>query len=265
MNRFVIFCQARTGTHLLRTSLEQHPAVRCTWEPFNDKAVAHFPYDLNTPARGILQRLWRDEPGIHAAGFPLHLSHGRGGRAWGDVWPLLSADQSLTSVHLYRKNLLEQLTSHTLALRTGNWMEETEPDIPPRDRGEITLTLDAAYCRDWFASTAEAVHAQQRSMPDALTISYEDLAENLESTLAVVFQQLCVTPVGVQPKIRKQGKPVEQTLKNFEQLRDTFADTPWRSFFDETHTHTWDYNITQRDPATHTCTSRPSRAPADTT
>ena len=243
MNRFVIFCQARTGTHLLRTSLEQHPAVRCAWEPFNDKAVAHFPYGLDTPAQSILKGLWRNEPGMHAAGFPLHLDHGRGDRAWGEIWPLLSADPHLTRVHLYRKNLLDQLISHTLALRTGNWMQETEPNIPPWDGDGVTLTLDAKYCRDWFDSTAEAVRAQQHSMPHALTINYEDLAENLNATVAMVFQQLGVTPMAVQPKIRKQGKPAEQTLENFEQLRDTFADTPWHSFFDKTRAHTWDSDM----------------------
>lgn len=243
MNRFVIFCQARTGTHLLRTSLEQHPAVRCAWEPFNDKAVAHFPYRLDTPAHSILTRLWRDEPGIHAAGFPLHLNHGHGGRAWGEVWPLLSADPHLTRVHLYRKNLLEQLISHTLALRTGNWMQETKPHHAPPDTEDVALTLDAEYCRDWFASTAEAVRAQQRSMPHALTISYEDLTEDLNATVATVFQQLGVTPVVVLPKIRKQGRPAEHTLENFQQLRDTFADTPWHSFFDKTPTHIWNTDL----------------------
>ncbi|GIH72058.1 MULTISPECIES: hypothetical protein [Sphaerimonospora] len=246
MNRFVVFCQARTGTHLLRTSLEQHPGVRCAWEPFNDKAVHHFPYDLTTPARSILRMLWREEHGVQAAGFPLHLGHGRGGRAWSEVWELLAEDSSLARLHLYRRNLLEQLVSHTLALRTGNWMVEADQAVS--QPSAVTFALDAKHCHDWFASTAEAVLAQQRSMPDnALTITYEDLAQGLNAVLARVFRRLGVTPVKVQQKIRKQGRPATKTLENFEQLRDAFSATPWQSFFDGMNEHTWDAEIFQID------------------
>lgn len=121
-------------------------------------------------------------------------------------------------------------------------MQEEAESAAPQASAD-TLTLDPEYCRDWFASTAAAVRAQHHSMPDTLTISYEDLSTDLNTTTTSVFQRVGVAPVTVHAKIRKQGRPAERTLENFEQMQRAFANTPWQSFFNETHQHSWDADI----------------------
>lgn len=251
MKRFVIFCQARTGTHLLRTCLEQHRRVRCAWEPFNDKAVQHFPYTTDTPASHILDLLWRPQPGVAAAGFPLHLNHGRDGRAWPEVWDLLNGDDETVRIHLYRRNLLEQLTSHTLALRTGVWIHED--CSPPRPNSHARLTLDPEDCARWFDETSRKVHQHHRLTRHALTITYEELSTALPATTDAVFRALGLEPVPIFPRTRKQGRHPRRTLRNYDELEAAFSGTRWRSFFHDTDTHEWDTEIRE---ATHSLARR---------
>lgn len=67
---------------------------------FNDKAVKNFEYGIENTGPEILDRLWKPENGVLVAGFPLHLTHGRDGRAWSEVRDLLADDSDLVRIHL---------------------------------------------------------------------------------------------------------------------------------------------------------------------
>jgi hypothetical protein len=237
--RYVVVCQARTGTHLLRTSLEQHPQVRCTWEPFNDKVVEHFAYGVETPAGEILARLWSAERGVIASGFPIHLNHGRGGRAWSDVWRLLASDQDVKRVDLYRRNLLAQLVSHRRALRSGDWMVTEGEEVP--NSGTVSLTPES--CEAWFEATAEQIRRQLSEDASSTLVTYEDLAGNLNETLKALFLVLGLEPVGVRPVLKKQGTQLRSMVETFDELASAFKGSQWSSFFTDSGEHSWDEDL----------------------
>lgn len=82
-------------------------------------------------------------------------------------------------------------------------MQETDPS-KARNPCTTTVRLDAEYCHNWFNSIAKTIRTQQQSMPDALTITYEELSQDLSKTTATVFREIGLEPVAVEPRIRKK-------------------------------------------------------------
>ena len=258
--RFVIVSYPRSGTHLLRTSLESHPAVVCQAEPFNSDD-RRLPYPLDTPTADVLAGwVFRgDGPDtVRAVGFVLQAYHPhaleafpgiRPNPGWADIWPRLAAMDGLRVVHLERRNLLARHLSHRMARATGAWHAWDPAAVdgvthltgrPPegqigRPQGERPrLTIDPAQ----LALDFEEVARWRRHAEEALAgrpllrLTYEELCGDSEAAAARVQAFLGLEPRPLRPAVaRLEERPPERAIENYAELKSHFAGSPWESFF----------------------------------
>lgn len=242
--RFVIVSAARSGSHLLRSLLASHPAIRCHGELFNPE------YDLGEaaraaatdaavlraesrgdPARFLARCLARQSGEAHrASGFVLLYGQGDDGAA-ASPWPVLRRMTSLRVIHLRRHNLLRRYFSFRKALATGVWRPVA--NAPARN---LRLTLTVSECRRDF----EQVSHQAREVRDdfrahpLLTVAYERLVSHRDAELARVQRFLGVPVRTLRSGARAQaGLPLEQAIENYYPLREAFAGSRWSWFFTE--------------------------------
>jgi len=265
--RFVIISHLRSGTHLLRTMLESHPALVCQSEPFNSDDP-ELPYPLSLSSREILDGwVYREfDASIAAAGFVLQIYHPWGLKAfpgirenplWGDIWPMLEAMPELRVIHLSRDNGLRRHLSHILARQTGQWhdwlperrdlvshLHPPEPDqgieanagkVAARDRPAVALAADR------LRLDFEEVEAFHRAARERFgsghyhSLSYEALCAEPEARGQALLRFLHLPPAELKPAVsRLEKRSLNESISNFSELRAIFADTPWAPYFQDT-------------------------------
>jgi LPS sulfotransferase NodH len=258
---FVIVSYPRSGTHLLRTSLESHPAVVCQAEPFNSDD-RRLPYPQKTPTADVLAG-WvfhdRLPDEVKAAGFVLQAYHPhaleafpgiRPNPGWADVWPRLAAMDGLRVLHLERRNLLARHLSHRMARATGSWhawdpgavdgvthLTGRPPDgqIGPPQGARPRLAIDPAQLALDFAEVARwRRHAEEAlSGHPLLRLTYEELCgDDSAATLARVQAFLGLEARPLRSAVsRLEERPPERAIENYAELKHHFAGSPWESFF----------------------------------
>lgn len=215
MTRFVVISQPRTGTHLVRTTLEQHDDVRCAWEPFNDKAVEHFSYGIDVGHAEILRQIW--ESGTQTCGFVVHWLHGRSPRAWDGLWETLRRDDELRIVHLWRRDLLAQHLSHRRALMSNAWLEMDSDPLAGRVPTPMQLSLRELALALTELQGRVSDQLSFRSS-DALFVQYESLSDDLQPEADRIFEYLGLRSVPVRAITRKMAGAVEAELVNGESM-----------------------------------------------
>lgn len=260
MTRFVIVSYPRSGTHLLRTSLESHPAVVCQAEPFNSDD-RRLPYPLTTPTAEVLSRwVYRDDlpPGVEAVGFVLQAYHPHALEAfpgirpnpeWADVWPRLAAMDGLRVLHLERRNLLARHLSHRMARATGTWhawnptaVDEVthltgrppEGQIGPPHGERPRLAIDPAQLALDFEEVARWRRHAETALAGhpLLRLTYEELCGDFAATAARVQTFLGLAERPLRPAVaRLEERTPERAVQNYAELKRHFAGSPWESYF----------------------------------
>ncbi|MBL8659792.1 MAG: hypothetical protein JNM75_08560 [Rhodospirillales bacterium] len=256
--KFVIVSHLRSGTHLLRTALESHPAVVCQTEVFNSDN-RRLPYPLTTPTVEVLRRwVYRQFPDtVACVGFTLQVYHPWGLRAfpgirenpaWGDVWTWLSRMKAVRIIHLRRENSLRRHLSHVMARRSRVW-HAWDPDRvktvshlgpPPDGDGPGSprepVTLDAARLEVDFEETERLHEAVTRRFRDhaLCSISYESLTRDFDARCREVqdFLQLPLAPLTAAVG-KLETRSLADAIANYGDLKRHFADTRWAAFFED--------------------------------
>ena len=265
--RLVVVSYPRSGTHLLRTLLESHPAIRCQAEPFNSDS-RRLPYDLDTPTQEILDR-WvypnQAPDGIVWQGFVLQAYHPfaleafpgiRPNPRWANVWDRLAAMDDLRVIFLERRDLLRRHLSHRLSRETGRWHDwdpkrvETVTHLapPPDDqigrpaRGGETgrpplprLRLDAQALEQDFREVARwRSRARERlgHLP-SLDLEYEELCRDGARVHRQLLDFLGLPPRPLVAATRRlEHRPLGEAIHNLETLGRHFRNTPWAKLFE---------------------------------
>jgi hypothetical protein len=257
--RFVLVSHLRSGTHMLRTSLESHPAIVCQSEVFNSDD-RQLPYPLERPAQDILDEyVYRPKPpSVQCVGFVLQAYHPRGlslvpeirqNPGWDDVWTLLAGMPDLRVIHLKRLNLLRRHLSHVNAHESGIWHDWDSESVRlvthladppavgrrPADRPAVTLNpgrLTADF-QDvvWSRRRADLTLGHH----PILEVIYERLCDGYDAECRRVQEFLGVSPVRpLRPAVFKlEERPLAEAIANYHELKHHFARTPWGDFFDE--------------------------------
>lgn len=259
--RFVLVSYLRSGTHMLRTALESHPAAFCQTEVFNpDNKI--LPYPLDTPVEQVLrEHVFKPHPPeVTHAGFVLHAYHPfaldaweglRANPAWAEVWPRLDAMDDLKVLHLQRRNLLRRHVSQLVARRSRFWHswragavdEVTHLDAPPHpdsvdwhpaERPVVTVdperfARDAAEVERWRRRADDALGSRPR-----LVVAYEDLCADFEGQAERILDFLGLPRAPLRPAVSKlEERPLREAVSNYDGLRARFAGTPLVVHFDE--------------------------------
>jgi LPS sulfotransferase NodH len=190
--RFVVVCNIRTGSTMLRSFLDDHPAVRMFFELFHlhpDSVPFKVPeYERRGRDSTVVQRrntdpvrfletdvFTRQPPSIQAVGFKLLYTQARAKHMWwddppyerwwthigrqvdwtkatSDLWAYLAEETDVAIIHLTRENLLKQKVSGKLAKTSGHWGVGATGGVSSDD-AQPTVTLNPQHCREDFEAT----------------------------------------------------------------------------------------------------------------
>lgn len=219
---------------MLRTSLDAHPEIVCLTEMFNpDYTMGVYPFGEDTPEEEIMRgHIFRDDHGaeVRAVGFCIHRLQARFGN-WPRLWSILQEDDELHVISLRRENLLRRFWSYQIRPRKGQEIYKDLANNPPPP-----MELDPEELRADFRrhSAAIADFEARFSGHPLLAISYEDLCQRYEVTIASVQRFLSVTVRPLSPRTtRRHPLPLSRWVINYEALKAQFASTEWAHFFDD--------------------------------
>lgn len=222
--RFIILSSPRSGTHMLRTALKNHPNIAARTEVFNPDFLHDRPFGPQTPAKEILNKhIYRDLPAkIQMLGFIIHRSGAPFGN-WPDLWEMLQDDKDIYVISLRRRNLLKRYLSYQVM--------RTFKGSPPKP-----LTFDPeALKKDFICQQKEVDAFDERFAGHPLIkVYYEDLCTDYHRTMKKIQRFLKVKPQKLWPGIK--GKPkrkLREAIANFDELQAYFAQTKWATFFNE--------------------------------
>ncbi len=256
--RFVIISHLRSGTHLLRTLLESHPALVCQSEVFNSDDP-QLPYPLSTPTQEILDGwVYRDfGPEVSAAGFVVQIYHPFGlaafpgirhNPAWGDIWSILQAMPDLHVIHLLRENGLRRHLSHVLARKTGQWHDWDEDRLgqvthlhapkashsPAGPRPAVALDRDRLEADFREVEALHAAVTRRFSGSRYFQLSYEQMCADPETIGADLLAFIGLPPCPLSPAVSKlESRPLAQSISNYPELHAAFQETRWAHFFED--------------------------------
>lgn len=251
MKPFVIVGMPRTGSTLLLRILQQHPAVLAFGELFHSlQAERVAPY--HAVRRNGATVIFDEENGnpISFLGDWVWCGHNENFRAVGFK---LFAEDSVAAItkeffremrlrfpdlhvlHIQRDNYLDVMVSRLLAEKTGEWFLEGSATGHESDH-TLTLSIDevSAYLEKMEA--ADAFLRSAYSDGQYMSVSYDKLSQNLQSTADDVFDFLGVEPCPVVATIRKQVKRSPATIiANYSELVEYFAKTRFAHCFGVEH------------------------------
>lgn len=248
--KFILLGTQRTGTTLIRTSLDSHPDILCCGEVFelgrnpyrNDDG--YWSYSTRsvyhrlrsgllpgTVAKEYLERLFFDQR-YSAVGFKLMLSQCK---AKPFIWPLLT-QYELKAVLVIRRNALKTLISRRTAAASGVY--------------HISNTLKAkSAVRSW---NARKIHLDSTSLLlelesivserdqwrsligntfELLEVYYEDYTKDQDSMNSKLQNFLNVNEYPLKSDLRKVNPDkLEQILGNFGEVRQVLEGTKFEEF-----------------------------------
>ena len=150
-----------------------------------------------------------------------------------DLVEHIRRDTAIKIIYLTRKNLLKRYVSQHLAVHVHKRFNVHKGNpLPPA----VTTRLSASECESEFEFTnrrEKKFHAFF-SKHLMLEITYEDLVDNSEETLAKVQDFLGVERLELKTKLVKiQHRPMSEVLENYDEMKAYFADTDYAVFFDD--------------------------------
>ena len=217
---FLVLSSGRSGSTLLIQYLRAHPSISCSLaEPLNPESISsHGITDANTNSSTIVNYLmaqllsWRRYTGCKI--FCEQLEFLRL-----SLVDLLTSLRDPPVIVLYRENMLDTYTSLQLAFKTDVWFSQEES----RSCTSVDIDFDdyvhfAETERQRWKDTLAAFPKRRNSR--VCLLSYEELIENKEETMARAFSFLRLPPCETVAYSRKQNPyGLEKKIANFEALK----------------------------------------------
>lgn len=249
---FVVITYPRSGTHMLRTSLNQHPSIVCAGECFNPNKP-DLPYGHSTPTKTIFEQyIYPQYPSnIQCAGFVHHAYHpfvqqawpsSQSNAAWEDIWKYLTGMPDLKIIYLYRDNLVWRHLSQVMAHRTGHWQTFIDEDTAkaqgkrffPKPKKTDPVDLDLQLMQHDFSETLEYRRKMQVLFKShlSLEVTYESLCNSFDHQMKTVLSFLSLENHQLSPELIKlEDRKMSTAISNYSELKNAFRDTPAARFF----------------------------------
>ena len=245
---FIIVGMPRTGSNLLFTTLQQHPAIAAYSELFHpmlgersgrhairrDGAALYYGGDAD-PISFLRRWVWTDDAADYRAiGFKIFAEYLRGKPTGGLLERLKEEVPGLHVVHITRANYFDVFVSRLVANKTGSWISYRE-DRPSGDalgKMHLAISQEAATlffrAMEWADTYIESLFLAG----PYLRVDYERLAQDVQGQASAVFDYLGVGKSPVQMAIRKQlTVRKEDLVANYQELRRHYSGTPYEAFF----------------------------------
>ncbi len=238
MTRFVILAVPRSGSNLLCTLLQSHPAVLCHHELFNPQGVfVALPQrgsgiDFGGMTRreadpeGFLADVWRGGLGHTCVGFKF--TRGQDEK----VLNLVVDDPDIHKIVLRRRNRVKTLASELVAEARGLWeLYDGEAVAAPCTKVSIepeTLSVHA----DLNAAFYEGIRARLAATAQTcLELDYEELFDPERQRRLLAFLGLTVpAEAPLRAASRKQNSSdLRDVIANFEDLDNSLRDSEFHA------------------------------------
>jgi len=223
---FIILGQQRTGSNLLRYELDRRcPVVSVRGEEFHPALRG----DGDT-VRDIAGRVFQRTDRELVVGCKIFYDHVTAP----EFRELLSLDR-MKVVHLRRRNWLRRFVSAEIAARRDWWIHDEQLGLPDvRDRA-VVVELDRLFLDFRFTAAQQTMAEHLLSSSEVFDISYEELSEQLDTTLENVARFLGAPfpmPAG-EPKLQRQNpEPLRLLVRNYDEVRQALMGTMWQRFLD---------------------------------
>ncbi len=237
---FVIQSLPRCGTQLVRTALQSHGDIVCFGEVFNPYSHEHgFP--VVRPA--VAEVLDHCRARLTPTGFVAHafvgLESSETGpgldeayrrrpevRAAQGLWPTIPPNTPV--ITLRRGNLLARYVSELIAHQRNRWLVRVGEKLP----AIVRVAIHRERMLEDFARTEALVEIAWRRFPSALGIRYEDLVTDQGSAFEEIQAHLGLSPRTLIPGTVKVGRPFEETVSNYSEVRAWLAGTRYAAFLE---------------------------------
>lgn len=143
------------------------------------------------------------------------------------VWPVVTymADRGLKIIILRRQNLLARSVSAQCARKHGIWHIYNNAGQVQSWQHPAVHIVPAAVRREATA-IGHMIGRLQRMFPDALNITYEQLADETCDTLERIQEFLGVDHRVLAPRTQQNSRPWQRRVSNYEELREQLGDDP---------------------------------------
>ena len=223
---FLILGAMRTGSNLLRLTLNSSPQIIIENEVFNQKQPElGFTYDT------IMGNLFRKYPiPIKAVGCKIFYNH-----LSKEEWGKISTLPKFKIIHLRRRNKLRSYLSLKIAEQTNQWIEGQRKIKPPLAKRQILINKQDMFVYFSKMELWERQASERFREREVLNVYYEDLATNFVDTISRVTKFINVTKWNRQYMgIRKQNaEPMEELILNFDEIEEALTNTPFQVYLEE--------------------------------
>jgi Sulfotransferase family len=235
MTRFIIAGIRRSGTTLIRTTLDAHPQIRCYGEVFSPLHHNEFGYGrfLHESMMRRIQNLFMrrklvesyldtilNSPDHRATGFKLILSQSR---RYPMVLPYLRRHNTRV-IHIVRENVLKTLVSRTTK-RVTNVASSTKPVA----RAPVTLPAEKLPAQlERLRRSNEAWKKETHGMP-YLRVTYEDFVAERERELGRMLEFLEVDnlPDVKSSMVKVNPDDMREIIANYDAVERSLKGTPF--------------------------------------
>lgn len=217
--KFVIVSRSRTGSNLLESYLNSHPAIESHGEMFRELK--------GRSGREIWDRIHSRKPAsIKAVGFKLFYYHPTDSDDR-FVWDRIEEDKSVRIIHLCRRNGLRTFLSRQIAEQTDVWKQTAE------ERGTVEkqrLSLDCdALLADLERTDGFIARTRERFADHPMIeITYEELITAPEAQLKRITELLGLRQLQLQSDMKRQNpETVSSLVSNADEIKSKLGGTKW--------------------------------------
>ncbi len=248
--KFVVVSQGRSGSNLLLGLLNSHSQVITYGELFRDADAigwdrpeygqdsrsSHLVAMRNkNPQKFLATEVFKEyASSVSAVGFKIFYYHAREGYRK-SVWRCLQNQQDIKIIHLKRKNMLRTLLSLKKAFLTDQWILNNQDSITEEPK-QVTVSLTYEECVEYFNGTQANMNKHDLffNKHQKIDVFYEELSEDCERERKRVQEFLELEYEHLKPATVKQSYlPLSQSISNYFELKEKFANTPWAIFFED--------------------------------
>ncbi len=214
--KFVILCNARSGSTWLHTLLNSHPQIiskgeilRRTFEKNQIERIQSLNDHVFTPY----------STRIEAVGLKIFYEY-QEDEYFKRFFDELQNDVSIRIIHLIRKDKLAQYVSLKLAETTSQWNLVRSNEINARSR----IRIDRGEFNAYQSKSADKQDELTRLFANhkVLNISYENLCESLDENLERIQLFLEVKPLKLFSLLKKQSiAPINDQIENWEDFSNS--------------------------------------------
>ena len=213
---FAIIADRRTGSTMLRKTLNQHPQIHCSGEIFNSFTAVDGCKNNEVDYARTMGAFWewrRSEHPDTASSIGTSIHRWQAGLFPG-LWELTKGVHS-RFICLYRENLLRHFLSEMIAMKTGKW------SCDPTHVENLAKVYVDPIALDLFIQTRRREQAEDWRFQCRIEYPLERLVENWEVESTRIQHFLGVTPQPLTMATQKQEtRLLSKAIDNYEEVAE---------------------------------------------